>query len=672
MIAADRVELLDGLGALARDRSAPNVVVGDSESGVGRTVSVFPGQGAQWAGMARALLADAPVFAASIAECEQVMAGLVDWSLTDVLSGAPGAPSLERVDVVQPALFAMMVSLAALWRSWGVEPAAVVGHSQGEIAAAVVAGGLSLADGAKVVVLRSRAIGALAGRGGMVALAIGHEEAAAEIASWGGRVSVAAVNGPAAVVVSGDPDALAALVARCGERGVRTTTVPVDYASHSAQVETIRDELLTALADITPRTGRVPLFSTLTGDWLDTAEMTADYWYRNLRGTVRFEAAIGNLARQGYDVFVEVSPHPVLAVPIQDTVAAAGPGAAVVTGSLRRDDGDLRRLRTSAAELWVRGVTVDWTTAFAGAQAVGLPTYAFQERRFWPEPTERAGRADMPADNGFWDLVDRGDPEELARVLAVDAEPLGRVLPALGAWRRGRDEPADRLRYRVVWHRLADPSAAVLTGRWLLVLPAGQGQSPHARWITHALTKLGADVDYVELADEDIDRARLAARLGTATTAATAPTGIVSLLSSAERPHPEYAALPVGAALTVTLLQTLSDLGWTAPLWCVTSGSVTIGAADPLTAPRQAMVWGTGMVAALEQSQRWGGLLDLPPEPDDLARLRFGAALAGTGTVAGKTSWHYDRADCSPADSCAPRARRSRTAAPGVRAAPSC
>ncbi|HEV2636979.1 MAG TPA: type I polyketide synthase [Actinocrinis sp.] len=595
LLAADRDGLLAGLGALARDQTAAaGAVVGESGLGVGRTVFVFPGQGAQWVAMARELLAESPVFAASIAECEQALNGLVDWSLTDVLAGAPGAASLERVDVVQPALFAMMVSLAALWRSWGVEPDAVVGHSQGEIAAAVAAGGLSLADGAKVVARRSRAIGALAGRGGMVALTLAAEAAEAQIAPWAGRISVAAVNSPAAVVVSGDPDALTELVAQCADRGVRATRVAVDYASHSAQVEEIRTDLLSALADLAPRTGSIPLFSTLTGDWLDMAEMDADYWYRNLRGTVRFDAAIRELARQGHSVFVEASPHPVLTVPVQDTVESAGMHDAVVTGTLRRDEGGLRRALTSAAELWVRGVAVDWAVAFPGARPVALPTYPFQERRFWPEPAE----------------------------------------PTQDVERAREADPADALRYRISWRRLADPSAAVLTGRWLLAVPAGPSQSRHAQWTASALTDLGAQVDVLELAAEDADRGQIAARLSA--TGDSALTGIVSLLAVAEQAHPQHPALPAGTALTLALIQALADTGSTAPLWCVTTGAVSTGAADPLTAPRQAMVWGTGMVAALEQPQRWGGLLDLPAEPDDLARLRFGAALGAAGDAAGE------------------------------------
>ncbi|MER7006051.1 type I polyketide synthase [Dactylosporangium sp. NPDC000555] len=649
VVAADRAELLDGLGAVARAHPAPpGVVTGDTEPGAGRTVFVFPGQGAQWAGMARELLAESPVFAASVAECEQALRALVDWSLTDVLRGAPGAPSLDRVDVVQPALFAMMVSLAALWRSWGVEPDAVVGHSQGEIAAAVVAGGLSLADGAKVVALRSRAIAALAGRGGMVSLALSRDRAQAEIAPWADRISVAAVNGPAAVVVSGAPDALAELVAHCAERGLRARSLPVDYASHSAQVEQIRDELRSSLAGISPRTGGTPLFSTLTGDWLDTAGMDAGYWYRNLRGTVRFEDAVRELARQGHDVFVEVSPHPVLTVPARETVEAAGLGDAVVAGTLRRDEGGLRQALTCAAELWVRGVAVDWSTAFPGARRVDLPTYPFQERRFWSDPVERTapGPDGTVADSEFWDLVGRGDATELAGALAVDAEPLGLVLPGLSAWHRRHrersafDAASDAMRYRIAWRRLADPAAVALAGRWLLVLPPGGHDLPYARWTAQALSELGADVVTVELADGDADRGRLAGTLGSAGILGSAgtdePAGVVSLLALAERPHPAHPALPVGTALTLALVQALTDAGCTAPLWCLTTGAVSTGDTDPLTAPRQALVWGTGMVAALEHPRLWGGLLDLPAEPSDRVRHRLGAALSGAGDAAGE------------------------------------
>ncbi len=377
------------LRALADGDSAAALVQGSADV-AGKTVFVFPGQGSQWAGMAVELLDTAPVFAARIEECAAALAPYTDWSLTEVLRGADGAPGLDRVDVVQPVLWAVMVSLAELWTSYGVRPDAVVGHSQGEIAAACVAGGLSLADGARVVALRSRAILALSGKGGMASVALPAEQVETRIARWDGALSIAVVNGPSAAVVSGEPQALADLVAEYQAEGVRARLIPVDYASHSAQVDGLRAELLDLLAPIRPRTGTVPMLSTVTADWFDTAGLDADYWVTNLRETVRFEEATRALAEYGHAVFVEISPHAVLTVPVQETLASAGAGArTAVAGTLRRDHGGLERFLLSAAELAVRGVTVDFTPAFGGARPrrIDLPSYPFQHQRYWLDAT---------------------------------------------------------------------------------------------------------------------------------------------------------------------------------------------------------------------------------------------------------------------------------------------
>ncbi|WP_167746920.1 type I polyketide synthase [Streptomyces malaysiensis] len=384
LVGRDRDELLSGLGAVAEKSALPGVVVGESAP-PGRSVFVFPGQGAQWVGMAVGLLESSPVFAEAVGECEAALSAYVDWSLTGVLRGVEGAPGFDRVDVVQPVLFAVMVSLARLWRSVGVEPDAVMGHSQGEIAAACVAGGLSLEDAAKVVALRSQAIAVgLAGRGGMVSVGLSAEQAEERIARWGGAISVAAVNGPGSVVVAGDPDALDEMVAELEGEEVRVRRVPVDYASHSAHVEGIREELLRVLADLQPRSSEVPFYSTVTGELVDTAQLDAEYWYRNLRQTVELESTTRTLLDAGHTVFIEVSPHPVLTLPVQQTVEAAE-SRAVVVGTLRRDEGGAERFLTSAAELHVSGARVDWQKVFAGhgAHRVELPTYAFQHERFW-------------------------------------------------------------------------------------------------------------------------------------------------------------------------------------------------------------------------------------------------------------------------------------------------
>ncbi|MCW2871253.1 type I polyketide synthase, partial [Actinacidiphila oryziradicis] len=378
-----------GLRALADGESAAGLVRGRADV-EGKTVFVFPGQGSQWAGMAVELLGSEPVFADRVDACARALAPFTDWSLLDVLRGTEGAPGLDRVDVVQPVLWAVMVSLAALWKVYGVTPDAVVGHSQGEIAATVVAGGLSLEDGARVVALRSRVILALSGRGGMASVALPAAEVAERIGRWEGRLSVAVVNGPSAVVVSGDPDALAELVAEYQAEDIRARLIPVDYASHSAQVDALRDELLDVLGPVRPRTGDVPLLSTVTGDWYDTAGLDAAYWVTNLRETVRFEEATRALAEQGHRVFVEISPHPVLTVPLQETLEAVGTArGTAVAGSLRRDQGGRDRFLASVAELYVRGVPVHWPAAFAGARPrrVALPTYAFQRQRYWLDAT---------------------------------------------------------------------------------------------------------------------------------------------------------------------------------------------------------------------------------------------------------------------------------------------
>ncbi|MGD9486144.1 acyltransferase domain-containing protein [Streptomyces sp. TRM70308] len=386
VLATDPEQCAAALAALAAGAPSAALVTGVAGRAT-RPVFVFPGQGAQWAAMGRELLETAPVFAARLAECAAALAPHTDWHLPDVVRGAPDAPALDRVDVVQPVLWAVMVSLAELWRSYGVQPAAVIGHSQGEIAAAAVSGALTLKDAARVVALRSRALTALAGRGGMVSLACSADEARQTLAAWPpGRLSVAAVNGPASVVVSGDPGALDELVAHCAERDVRARRVEVDYASHSAHVAEIEADLARALAGVAPRPGTVPLFSSLTGRQLDGAELDAGYWYRNLRETVEFEQATRAALAAGHSLFLEISPHPVLAVGVQGTIEAVGADAAAV-GTLRRDEGGLHRFLTSLAEAHAHGAAVDWDAVFAGTGAstrTDLPTYAFQRVPYWP------------------------------------------------------------------------------------------------------------------------------------------------------------------------------------------------------------------------------------------------------------------------------------------------
>ncbi|KUJ38334.1 hypothetical protein ACZ90_69500, partial [Streptomyces albus subsp. albus] len=390
VVGADRDQLLQGLDQLAQGGTPAGVPRGTATGHAEDIVFVFPGQGSQWAGMAVELLDTSEVFAARMRECAAALAPFTDWSLLDVVRGEPGAPSLDQVDVVQPVLFAVMVSLAALWQSHGVRPTAVLGHSQGEIAAAAVAGALSLEDAARVVALRSQALTELSGLGGMVSVALPAAELEQRLARWGDRLSVAAVNGPASTVVSGEPVALDELLADCEAQEIRARRVAVDYASHSAQVEAIQERLLTALAPIAPRAAETVFCSTVTGQALDTGGLDAAYWYRNLRQTVRFDQAVRTLNQTARPVFIEVSPHPVLAMGMQEVLAGID-GAATALGTLRRGEGGTGRFLTSLAEAHTQGVRVDWQTVFAGhgARPVELPTYAFQHEHYWLEGADR-------------------------------------------------------------------------------------------------------------------------------------------------------------------------------------------------------------------------------------------------------------------------------------------
>ncbi|MFE5031821.1 type I polyketide synthase [Streptomyces sp. NPDC056683] len=379
VVGSDRDELLAGLRAVTTGEQAPK-----QAGRANRVVFVFPGQGGQWVGMAQDLLGSSPVFAASFAECQAVLAAFVDWSLEDVLGDEV---ALKRVEVVQPVLWAVMVSLAAVWRSFGVEPDAVIGASQGEIAAAVVAGELSLADGARVVALRSRLLAErMVGRGVLASIALPVERVR-ELLPEG--LSIAGVNGPATVTVAGGQDAVEGFTARLTEEGVRARVVASSVATHCALVDDLEDDLAELLREVEPREGAVPFYSTVDPGLREPGTLDAGYWFANMRRPVSFEPVVRELVESESLTFIEVGPHPVLLPPIQDIADLHATGSTVVVSTLRRNEGDLRRLVASVAQAYSYGVAVDWAPLFhgRGARRVALPTYAFQRRRYWPEMT---------------------------------------------------------------------------------------------------------------------------------------------------------------------------------------------------------------------------------------------------------------------------------------------
>ncbi|MFI6309410.1 SDR family NAD(P)-dependent oxidoreductase [Nocardia fusca] len=383
VVARTRAELTDGLRALADGLPAPQVVVGDGDRvPPGKLAFVFPGQGAQWAGMAVDLLDRSPVFAAELGRIDAAVRRYTGWSVAAVLRGAAGAPALRGDDVVQPALFAVMAALAAVWRARGITPDAVIGHSQGEVAAAYVAGALSLADAAAIVVLRSRALPKIAGTGAMAVVGLPADRVVSRIDS---RVSVAAVNSRLATVVAGDRAAVTALLAEFEREEVFTRLLAVDYASHTEQVEPLREDLAADLSGITARVDGIGWYSTVAGEPFTDSPIESAYWYRNLREPVRFAATVRRMLDDGFRYFVELGPHPSLVTAVQ-TVAEDAGVEVVTVGSLRRERPGPASLDLALAELHAGGPELAWDRVLAPAARVELPTYAWDEKSFWTEP----------------------------------------------------------------------------------------------------------------------------------------------------------------------------------------------------------------------------------------------------------------------------------------------
>ncbi|MFE5329533.1 beta-ketoacyl synthase N-terminal-like domain-containing protein [Embleya sp. NPDC056575] len=414
------------LRAFAAGEDTPDLV-GGIAGPVGEAVFVFPGQGSQWAGMVDGLLAESPEFARSMAACDAALAEHLHWSPLDVLRGAADGPPADGVEVIQAVLFATQVSLAELWRAYGVRPAAVVGHSQGEVAAAYICGALSLADAARVVAVRGRAVRELAG-GAMASVALSADELRARAALRDGRVSIAAVNAPRSVVLAGDAPEVDALLAELRAEDVRVARLPVDYASHSAHVAEAEHRLRAELAGITPRAGHIPLYSTVDPGRLDTRRMNAEYWYRNLRLPVAFDTTVGKLLTDGHRCFVEPSPHPLLTHAVHESAEAAGRDV-VTVGSLRRGDGGMRQFLLSMADAYVQGVSVDWRSICPGQarDLVELPTYPFRRERYWlPDTSTPTGplspTPDRPADADTAGTADRirALPEAEGRIAVSD------------------------------------------------------------------------------------------------------------------------------------------------------------------------------------------------------------------------------------------------------------
>jgi acyl transferase domain-containing protein/acyl carrier protein len=535
-----------------------------------RIAFVYSGQGGQWVGVGRELLSAEPAFAKAVEECEQAIQPHVDWSLREVLEGRNLRSRLDEIDVLQPVLFAIQVGLTAVWQHLGVEPEAVIGHSMGEVAAAYAAGVLSLEDAARVIAVRSRLLRRLQGRGAMLAVEMTTVDAARLIADCFGEVSVAASNGPSWTVLSGDDSALDELTKKLTERDIYWRKIEVPVAAHSAQVDEIGGELATALQGIVGQGGHTPLYSTVTGQRCPGKEMGSRYWIENLRQPVLFGGAVERAIENGYGIFVELGPHPVLTEAVEQTARYVG-SRAVALHSLQRQCGELKAMRHAFARLHVEGYPVDWERLYSvSRRCIATPSYPWQRKRCWsPTIPEYDSDRDAAASSAFQAPF----PDRFYEL----------------SWRqasRGKRYPPP-------------PQG----GFWLIFSGGGVGEAVAQRLRAEGelVTEVAAGLEFSHLLKPECKGIVHCWTLD----APSAESGHLAAMEAAER---------LGCVSVIQLVQELATIGWNGAggLWLVTRGAQCVLAADKVNV-EQSPLWGLAAVLAEEHREFDSRVVDLDP-----------------------------------------------------------
>ncbi|TJZ49605.1 SDR family oxidoreductase [Streptomyces piniterrae] len=614
-------ELAAQLGEFAAGGAPAGLVAGKARRRPTGPVFLFSGQGAQTARMGCELLDREPVFRDVLERCDRWLAERAGWSLIAELHKPEGSSRIDDTEITQPVQFALQAGLAELLRSWGIRPAAVIGHSAGEIAGAYCAGVLTLEDGLLVALHRGRILQRATGTGQMAAVGLGEQDVARLLEGRTG-VSVAAVNGPRTTLLSGTTEALRALLEDL-DPAVFRRLLRVGYPSHSPQMRVYEEELGRLLAGVTPRPGDVPVFSTIDADFRPGEHFDAAYWTRTIFEPVRFSAAMEALAAQGHRSFVELGPHPVLVAPASQCLEQSGYEGLVVP-TMRREGAERQTLREAAGTLWAHGHSVDWKALRSRpGRLVTTPDYPWQRERYWLDPAPLTAREPTGT---MLDLLARGDVDRVADEIArqgglSDAETdllpklLQRLAPA-------RAEDAHEWLHGVVWRekRLAKAVRSEGPGGWIVLTDEPEG--PLARAVSQALRSAGQSCALIRTPTGPGSEQELSAALRQAAREAGVPCrGVLQLAhADAESGHEEALERCLRPALaTVQALASWADRS--APrLWLVTSGAQPVGERPAAGNVAHGALWGFGRVVALEHPEIWGGLVDLDPAQDDAVR----------------------------------------------------
>ena len=382
IVARDRAELASELAGFLSGAPSPTTASSVASGKPPGVVFAFSGHGTHWAGMGKQLLASEPVFTAAIDAWDREQCAHVSWSLRDLLERAVGGEELDRIDVLQPALTGIAIALARQFESWGVRPAAVVGHSSGEIAAAHIAGAISLAEAALIACARGAVVRELAPPGAMALVALPANAVGEDLARVGNRAAIAGANSPAMTVLSGDIDAIESVVAAFSARGVFARKLRVEFASHGPHMNALAPELTRRVASVAPSASRVPFFSTVTPGVVDGAALTPSYWGENLRQPVRFAEAAAAAVAAGHTTFLEIGPNPVLKLALEE-IGRAAKQRVLVAVSLRRDGNDHAEMLASVGALFCAGVSLDFAALHPEGRVVATPLYPFQREEYW-------------------------------------------------------------------------------------------------------------------------------------------------------------------------------------------------------------------------------------------------------------------------------------------------